>query len=431
MLNNPRLKSVLDEARAQLERSPRDPSVYEGQSNAALIQQLLLAETALEIQEARLRQPPAAPPQDSHDPTGETFRQVVQQAHEGIYIVNEDGQVMLWNDSMQRTTGIPSSEALGKLIWDVRYELLPTEQQSEVHYRELRKRIQATLATGVVPYEGNRFQARLRRRGGQMRTIEATVGAIATARGYVLTTVHRDITEQLQAAKQIQMLQLETERSRVLHDFIRDASHEFRNPLNVIQNNLFLLENSSDPERQERLLSRLRESVGTISELVEGLITLARLDSEPQFTYIEIQVNSLMLSAITQLDEACQARLDLDLSPDLPRSMADADNLMRAFYELLINACRHTSPDGKIVVRSYRQGDQAIFEVRDQGPGIPPDRLSRIFERFYRGDNAHTTAGLGLGLPIARRIVEVHGGTLTVESTPDEGSTFRVSLLIL
>ncbi|MBK8026861.1 MAG: sensor histidine kinase [Chloroflexi bacterium] len=104
--------------------------------------------------------------------------------------------------------------------------------------------------------------------------------------------------------------------------------------------------------------------------------------------------------------------------------------LLEALKALIDNARRFGPPDGVVAVKVCTAGEFVCIAVHDQGPGIAPDQMDRIFETFWRGDAAHTTPGMGLGLSIARRIVEMHRGTIGVESAPGAGSIFRINLPI-
>jgi two-component system sensor histidine kinase BaeS len=115
--------------------------------------------------------------------------------------------------------------------------------------------------------------------------------------------------------------------------------------------------------------------------------------------------------------------------PDgLPAVQGEANLLSDAIRELLDNAVRFTPDGGAIMLRAQAQGNWLLVEVEDEGTGIAPADLARIFETFWRQDKAHTTRGFGLGLPLVQRVVELHGGHVEVESQPGEGSLFRVVL---
>jgi signal transduction histidine kinase len=118
----------------------------------------------------------------------------------------------------------------------------------------------------------------------------------------------------------------------------------------------------------------------------------------------------------------------LDIDHDMPRIIGDNKYMGEAFRHLIENASRYTPSGGKIDIRTFCKDSIAVIEITDTGIGIDSKIHDRIFERFYRADEAHSTRGFGLGLPITRAIIERHNGTIVVESEVGKGSTFRVTL---
>jgi signal transduction histidine kinase len=105
-----------------------------------------------------------------------------------------------------------------------------------------------------------------------------------------------------------------------------------------------------------------------------------------------------------------------------------AEDLNLTLNCLIENAVRYSAPESELVIQVQSGGDKAVIKLRDHGMGIPEDIVEKIFSRFYRADYAHSTRGFGLGLPIAQKVIEIHGGTLEVESVVGEGSTFIITL---
>jgi signal transduction histidine kinase len=128
-----------------------------------------------------------------------------------------------------------------------------------------------------------------------------------------------------------------------------------------------------------------------------------------------------------------QHQVYLNLAADLPPVMGGVTELQRALRHLILNALNYTPDGGRIDMATFHQDDHVVFEVRDNGIGISDAELPFIFERFYRADKARSTdtGGSGLGLTIAKKIIEAHQGNIEVESTPGEGTTFRVSLPVM
>jgi two-component system sensor histidine kinase BaeS len=214
-----------------------------------------------------------------------------------------------------------------------------------------------------------------------------------------------------------------------------DVAHELRTPLTVLRGALEAMLDGIYPTDQDNLLAALTQ-VQTLTRLVEDLRLLALADAGQ----LRLQTASLDLSAfLREIVEAhrlqAQERrvsLTLEMPSALPIVQADRDRLAQVMGNLLGNALRYVSSGGHIRVRAVDRGREVIVAVADDGPGIPSQDLSHLFERFWRGDRARrrATGGSGLGLAIARSLVEAHGGRIWAESVKEQGSTFTFSLPI-
>lgn len=210
--------------------------------------------------------------------------------------------------------------------------------------------------------------------------------------------------------------------------FVADVSHELRTPLTTLRGNLGLLRREppiSDADRAEVLSDMVEESERLI-RLVNNLLTLARADARRSFQSVPIPVKPLLEEVCRQANLLAPARtITCDAVPDVA-VLADRDALKQVLLILLDNALKHTG--GDVTVSIAKDHQRVMLSVRDQGPGIEPERLPHIFERFSREPGAASGSNLGLGLAIAKSLVEAQGGTIAVESQVEEGSTFTVSL---
>lgn len=246
-----------------------------------------------------------------------------------------------------------------------------------------------------------------------------------------ILSVSRDITERRRLERQALDLNVEKEKMRVMTEFITAASHDFRTPLSVINTSLYLLGKSSNPQHQAHHIDKLVQQSAAIERLVDGLLTMARLDGAESFMFGSVNLNGLIREIETQKRPACEAKslqVTYDLDPTLPVIEGDSRWLHLALLKLIENAIMFT-PEGKsFAVETRCQGDSAVVTVSDTGIGIREHDLAHIFDRLYRGEKNRPVGGQGLGLPIACRIVERHHGRIEVESAVDVGSTFRVIL---
>ncbi len=210
-----------------------------------------------------------------------------------------------------------------------------------------------------------------------------------------------------------------------------DIAHELRTPLAVLRGNLESLQAGITPAAPETI-APLHDEVIRISKLVKDMETLSlaetgnlRLNPRP------IHLHQLLEQLAPAIIDAENRHLQVVIeTPDnLPPIQVDSDRLLQVLLNLLQNAIAHSPAGGKITVQAEKAGEEICISVSDLGPGIPPDQLPYIFERFYRADKSRSRreGGMGLGLAIARSYVEAHGGRIWAESTP-AGSTFYFTL---
>jgi signal transduction histidine kinase len=218
-------------------------------------------------------------------------------------------------------------------------------------------------------------------------------------------------------------------------ELIANVSHELRTPITALQGVLENLVDGVEQPDPDQLKAALAQTE-RLGRLVTELLDLSRLDAGV------VALREEALEAATFLREAvAQARLawpqipfTLVVPPVALEMRADPARLHQVFANLIDNAARHSPPGGAITVRAHRDGESIVFEVIDEGPGIPPELRQRAFERFTRGDRSGTDGGTGLGLAIARWVVELHRGTISISdarSGDSSGCCVRVILPVL
>lgn len=212
-----------------------------------------------------------------------------------------------------------------------------------------------------------------------------------------------------------------------------DIAHDLRTPLTVIAGYLEALRDAELPATPARFAAMHTETQ-TLLRLVEDLHTLSLADAgELPLRCREIAVDDLLERIVRIYNDAAQQagiRLYRQSEPAGMRIYGDEEQLVRALSNLVSNALRYTPEGGEIVIEATRQGHQIMLSVQDTGPGIPPEHLPNVFERFYRIDESRHTGsgGSGLGLAIVRSIAQAHNGTATVHSTPGAGACFTIAL---
>ncbi|CAG0955113.1 partial Alkaline phosphatase synthesis sensor protein PhoR, partial [Anaerolineae bacterium] len=211
--------------------------------------------------------------------------------------------------------------------------------------------------------------------------------------------------------------------------FVADAAHDLGNPVAVLNTSLYMLRHA--PAQLEQRLPILEYQVKRLDALVKDLLTISQLDREVELVdpnYIPFaQLVGQIVQGQQLLAAQKQIHLTADLPDDTPPLIGEVQAIERVIVNLVANALTYTPDGGQVHVRVNRQQDEIIFSVKDTGIGISPTELTRIFDRFYRTPSARRkTAGTGLGLPIVKKIVELHGGRIEVESEEGKGSEFRV-----
>jgi signal transduction histidine kinase len=214
--------------------------------------------------------------------------------------------------------------------------------------------------------------------------------------------------------------------------FVQDASHELRTPLTIARGHLEVLLLDPDPpvEETRRAVSLAVAELDRVGRLISALLGLARLEDGRIDPVQPVALDLLLADAAARGRGLARRRFSVDVHPPGLDLEADAEALAGVLLNLVSNAVRHTADGGRIELTA--RGDDGVVEitVQDDGPGIPPELLPVIFDRFARGDpsRSRSTGGTGLGLAICRAVVEAHGGTIAATSAPGGGATFTIRM---
>ncbi len=214
--------------------------------------------------------------------------------------------------------------------------------------------------------------------------------------------------------------------------FLANVSHELRTPISNVLVTVEALRNgaASDPAVSDRFFQNVEDETKRLSRLIGDLLDLGRL--EAGVTLLEkqhIQLLSLIKRAVRAVETRMRnSQISVQVNVADLQIQGDSERLLQALLNLLDNAIKHSPPNSQIFISGSKQGKQAVLTIRDQGQGIKDSDLSRIFEQFYTGDRSRKGRGVGLGLAIAKRIIEAHEGSITVSSKVGEGTTFTIYL---
>jgi len=222
----------------------------------------------------------------------------------------------------------------------------------------------------------------------------------------------------------------ELKREQAEAEFVSNAAHELRNPLAGIMSGIEVLQGGAkdDPDDRDRFLARLAHDAERMTRLTQSLLTLARAEAGERDPARVVDVMVAAAEAMDAVEPPEGVDLVDEVEPDL---VAEGDPLLlrQVMLGLLSNACAYTPAPGMVTLRASRGAQNSVtIEVQDTGKGIAPDEQDRVFDRFYRGSSMPGGEGFGLGLSIAKRMVDVMGGRIGLRSEPGKGSTFWVRL---
>lgn len=258
------------------------------------------------------------------------------------------------------------------------------------------------------------------------RSTRTEIGKLSTALNGMLAQIQRafaasEASEEAARASEEKMRR-----------FVADASHELRTPLTTIRGFAELYRQGAMSDIT-LLMNRIEGESARMGLLVEDLLMLARLDAQRPLEATSVDVLTIAADAVHDAKAVAPDRiisLEMLSGPGVPEVVGDDARLRQVLGNLVGNAIRHTPEDATITVRVGTTDTSVLLEVRDTGPGLSTEEADHVFERFYRADSSRTreSGGSGLGLSIVAALVAAHGGSVTVDSTPGAGATFRVKL---
>jgi two-component system, sensor histidine kinase SagS len=237
------------------------------------------------------------------------------------------------------------------------------------------------------------------------------------------------ISRQFKQQKALE-LQLEQERLRFLGNFVTNIGHEFKTPLTIIKTSNYFLGKTQDESKRQSHVTKIDDSVSYLNYLLNLMLEMVRLDSQPELKMKSLQLDRFLsdiANSLLPLAESKQLQWQIQVQAG-KQVQADSELLSRAIEEIIKNAIDYTPAQGKIQISLIEGENQIQIIVQDTGIGIPMDELEQIFERFYRVDKARSSRNAGLGLAIAKRIIELHHGEIDVKSILGEGARFEIRL---
>lgn len=246
-----------------------------------------------------------------------------------------------------------------------------------------------------------------------------------------MVLVYIDMTHQKQAEKRALEVALEKEKLNLLTKFVNDASHHFRTSLTVILTSVWLLKRTESPDKRQERIAFIEEHAITLNRLFESLFKMFRIDMLNTLSLSPVRINDLIQEVLERTETFANKHkitIQADLDTSNPMLCADPDELGQAIINVVDNAIIYNRENGSVSVRTRHDEHSLFIDIIDNGIGIAPEEHARIFERLYKSDPARSKGGMGLGLTMSRKIVELHHGDISVESQLKQGSTFTIRL---
>jgi PAS domain S-box-containing protein len=348
------------------------------------------------------------------------FRRLVESSNEGIWATDAEGETDYVNRAMAEMVGYRREELMGLRLPDLIVDA------------PVRERAAAPIGRreGSWPHV---HDGRLRRRDGTEVWVQMSTAPLVSEAGELLGTLTTvaDITDRKRAEEDQQLLYGQALRAAQDRDEILGiVSHDLRSPLhNVLLAAQLITMYTSDPRVQVHV-QRIRRAAGWASKLIQELLDNARLEAGRLAIERRPYDAAVLVGDVIELHRPAADEKHVEVmaavDPGLPPILADRDRMLQVLGNLVDNAIRHTPPGGRVVVSAEPEGAAVRLSVTDTGPGIPAEAVSHVFERFWQAQRREGS-GAGLGLSIAKGIVEAHGGAIWVESRAGGGTAFRLT----
>ena len=365
----------------------------------------------------------------------ERFRLLVEQMRDyAIFMIDTEGRVVTWNMGAEVMTGYRSEEIIGRPI-----TMFYT--QEDLQEGKPVRLLSVAAATGRVEDEGWRV-----RKDGSRFWANVIITRLQDDKGRVrgFAKITRDLTEhrrmQHRAEERARQLEEANQKLRELDQlkssFVATVSHELRTPLTAIKgfsNNLLTGVVGPLPDKAVSYLTRIERNADRLTRMISGLLDLARIEAgQITLRLTPVAMSDVVKDVLESLQSLSREKVITVKThgSDIPVIHADRDRIFQILANLIQNALKFTPPHGAVDIDLSALADGGVqVTVRDTGPGIPVDKRDKVFEKFYRLPVPETEGGgAGLGLAITKSLVELHGGTIWVTSTPGAGSEFMFRL---
>jgi PAS domain S-box-containing protein len=361
--------------------------------------------------------------------TARLLAAIVESSDDAIISKSLEGIIQSWNAAAERLFGFTAEEAVGQHISLV----IPPDRIAE----------EDQIITGLKA--GKRiehFETERVRKDGRRIIVSLTISPIKDDSGNVVgaSKIVRDFTERMRLMDDLQRLAMDLSAAdQRKNEFLATLAHELRNPLAPMSNMLEVVKRAGDDrEILKQAHETFERQLNQMVRLVDDLLDLNRITHDR----LELRRSQVELSSVIQqavevarpLIDAADQELIVDLPEEPIHLNADRARLAQVFGNLLNNSCKYTEPNGTITLKAKRMDDEVLVTVKDNGAGIPRDKIGSIFDMFMQVDRSseRSQEGLGIGLTLVKRLVEMHGGAIDARSDGEgHGSEFTVRLPVV
>lgn len=353
------------------------------------------------------------------------FAGIVDICADGIISIDENHRICLFNHGAIEIFGYEPQEVLGKPL-----QILLPESAKEVHSAHIREFQETQKPARRMGERGEIFG---RRKNGEIFPAEASISKQQIEGQWIFTALVRDVTEARRAEETLERMNRELKRSNSdLEHFAAVASHDLQEPLRKIQAFGERLESrykENLPERGQDYLSRMQNAASRMSTLIQDLLAFSRVTTRAQ-PFRRLDLNEVIKQVVLDLEIQIEGSHGEVIVGPLRTLDADPLQMRLLFQNLISNGLKFHRPDLPPVVQVSAEEKENFLEitVEDNGVGFDEKYLDRIFELFQRLHGRGEFEGTGIGLAIARKIVERHGGEIVARSAPQEGTTFLIRL---
>ena len=426
-------------AAARLEAAVSIPLVYAADDEIVAILQFFMREVPADNEQlVQLVSAVAAPlaqllrqkqSDGAHRLAEARFTGIVSTASDAIISIDGSRRITLFNWGAERIFGYSAAEALGQLV-DI---LLPEELRS----RHAAHIVEFARSSDITRRMGERSRIVGLRKNGEIFPAEGSISRLSSGGEWVYTVILRDVSERIRTEEELRVLAERMRKAAESRDEVMAlVSHDLRNPLSTISMCLSGLRDDPPPtpDMANGLVVLAEESALLMSRMIQDLLDIASIDAgRLSIDRVRQTIGPTLRRAVDMhrligIEQGISVAADVPSEMDQIAVMIDGERIVQVLSNLIGNACKFTDAGGSVVVSAAMLPDAVQVTVRDTGRGVPVDAIPHVFDRFWHARRGAAQRSTGLGLAIARGIIEAHDGRIRVESTVGQGSAFHFTV---